>query len=412
MSTNYYDILELGKDAGNAEIKKAYKKMAMKWHPDKNPDNVEAAEKKFKEISEAYSVLSDPQKKEIYDKYGEDGLKNGDIGENNFSSADDIFKMFFGRQGPFDDNVFFEKRNSMKKSESKIVTIPFSLKESYNGTKKKVTLKIKKICTGCNGLGGKNPRPCNGCNGSGVKILNRHVGPGMIQRIQTVCNVCSGTKNVIDAICVLCNGNKVQVEDKQFILVLEQGINDNDKKVYENNGDQYPGELAGDVIFVMKEDENKLFKRIGNNLVYSHSITLGDSLLGGLISFNDLNDEKIVFREDNIIKHDSYSIIKNKGMPIKNVVNDYGDLYVTYNIIYPTKNLSVSEKELIKKILPVTNINIANNEKMYSSKLYNNFSIEELEKKSRKNEYNNFHEARNGFQGMPPGMENMFRGFF
>lgn len=412
MSKNYYDILELGKDANNAEIKKAYKKMAMKWHPDKNPENVEVAEKKFKEISEAYSVLSDSQKKEIYDKYGEDGLKNGDISENNFTSPDEIFKMFFGRQGPFDDNVFFEKRSSVKKSDAKLVTIPFTLKECYNGTKKKVTLKIKKICNGCNGLGGKNPKQCNGCNGSGVKILNRHVGPGMIQRIQTVCNVCSGTKNVIDTICVLCNGNKVQVEDKQFLLVLRAGISDNEKTIFENNGDQYPGELAGDVIFVMKEDENKLFKRIGNNLVYNHSISLGDSLLGGLISFNDLNDEKIVFKEDNIIKHDSYSIIKNKGIPIKNVVNDYGDLYVTYNIIYPTKNLSVSEKELIKKILPVTNINIANNEKMYSSKLYNNFSIEELEKKSRKNEYNNFHEARNGFQGVPPGMENMFRGFF
>ena len=429
MSKNYYDILGLDKNANESEIKKAYKKMAVKWHPDKNPDNKDEAESKFKEISEAYHVLSDAEKKDIYDKYGEEGLKNnpGFNGEQ-FTSADDIFKMFFGRNNDFDDNIFFEQKRS-KKSDPKIVSIPFTLKDAYNGTKKKITLKIKKICTDCNGLGGINPKLCNGCNGIGIKVMNRQVGPGMIQRIQTVCNVCSGNKKIIEHICKKCNGNKVELEDKQFVLSLNIGIENEDKKIYENSGDHLPGETVGDVIFVMKEEKNNLFKRIGNDLIYNHSITLGDSIIGGTITFNNINDEKITFKEDNIIKYNSYSIIRNKGMPIANSANTFGDLYVKYDIIYPTKSLSQTDKEIIKKILPITMINENNNDKLYSSKLYTDFSIDDIEKKKSKKQNNfngmpqqGFHNFNNfnsfngipqqGFNGMPPGMEGMFRGFF
>ena len=430
MSKNYYDILGLDKNANEHEIKKAYKKMAVKWHPDKNPDNKDEAENKFKEISEAYHVLSDPEKKDIYDKYGEEGLKNnpGFNGEE-FTSADDIFKMFFGRNNGFDDNIFFEQKRT-KKSDPKIVSIPFTLKDAYNGTKKKITLKIKKICGDCNGVGGINPKLCNGCNGSGIKVMNRQVGPGMIQRIQTVCNVCSGNKKIIEHICKKCNGNKVELEDKQFILVLDIGMENEDKKIYDNSGDHLPGETVGDVIFVMKEEKHNLFKRIGNDLIYNHTITLGDSIIGGTITFNNINDEKITFKEDNIIKYNSYSIIKNKGMPIANSPNNFGDLYVKYDIIYPTKNLSQTDKESIKKILPITNIN-SSTDKLYISKLYTDFSIDDIEKKNSKKKHSQqgfqgmhqqgfhgmhqqgFHGIpQQEFHGMPPGMEGMFRGFF
>lgn len=418
MSKNYYDILEIDKNANESEIKKAYKKMAVKWHPDKNPDNKEESEQKFKEISEAYHVLSDPEKKDIYDKYGEEGLKNnGGFNGEQFSSADDIFKMFFGRNSPFDDNVFFEKKNT-KKSDPKIVSIPYTLKESYNGAKKKVTLKIKKVCKECNGLGGINPKNCEGCNGSGIKIINRQVGPGMIQRIQSVCNKCSGNKKIVENICKNCNGNKIQLEDKQFVLSLDIGVENEDKKIYENSGDHLPGETVGDVIFVMKEEKHNLFTRIGNDLIYNHVITLGDSIIGGTISFNNINDEKITFREDNIIKHNSYSIIKNKGMPYSKSPNTFGDLYIKYDILYPNKNLSQSDKEIIKKILPTTNINNST-DKLCISKLYNNFSIDDIEKKNYKKQHtqHNFNGMnQNSFHGiphgMPPGMDSMFRGFF
>ena len=150
MSSKYYDILGINKNASDEEIRKSYKKLAVKWHPDKNPDNKEESEKKFKEISEAYQVLSDPQKKEIYDNYGEDGLKNdGNMGGNQFNSPDDIFKMFFGGGGSqfgsnFEDNFFQNVSNRHnKKTDPKIVNIPVTLKEFYLGSKKKVSLKSK-----------------------------------------------------------------------------------------------------------------------------------------------------------------------------------------------------------------------------------------------------------------------------
>lgn len=427
MGKNYYDILELEKDANENEIKKAYKRMAIKWHPDKNPDNKMEAEQKFKEISEAYQVLSDPQKKEIYDQYGENGLKNhGNMegGGGHFNSAEDIFKMFFSGGSPFgDNNDFFEQRYQEKKSDTKIISIPLNLKECYFGCKKKITLKIKKICKKCNGFGGMNPKTCHDCNGNGIKVINRMIGPGMVQRMQSVCSTCSGNKKISQTICSDCNGNKIMNEDKQFILIIEAGIENNDQKIFENEGDQLPGEKAGDVVFQIKEENNNnLFTRIGNNLIYHHSITLGDSIIGTTISFHNVNDEKITFKEDNLIKANSYTILTNKGMPKKNIPNSFGDLYVVYDIFYPTKIFSTNEKEILKKILPITNINLTQDEKLFNGKLYNNFSLEELQNKYNKTKENysrdNFFEKtsmprmNNGMHGMPPGMERMFSGFF
>ena len=151
MSKNYYDILNISKDASEEEIKRSYKKLAVKWHPDKNPNNKEEAEKKFKEISEAYQILSDENKRKIYDMHGEEGVKqhegfnssNGGEGMHPFQSPDDIFKMFFGNRSPF--NNHFEQNMNMnirvKKSDPKIVNIPLTLKEFLNGSKKKITLK-------------------------------------------------------------------------------------------------------------------------------------------------------------------------------------------------------------------------------------------------------------------------------
>ena len=241
MSKNYYEILGISKNSDDNEIKRSYKKLAIKWHPDKNPDNKVEAEKKFKEISEAYQVLSDPQKKELYDTHGEDGLKNqSNMRQHHFNGTDDIFKMFFGN-------------NSIQKTQTKIVNIPFTLKESYNGSKKKITLKLKSICNNCNGIGGINIKICNNCNGLGISTVNRMIGPGMMQRIQTTCQVCSGTKRISEKICNECNGNKCKVDEKEFILILEQGIENDDTISFINLGDELPNEERGDLIFVFKE---------------------------------------------------------------------------------------------------------------------------------------------------------------
>lgn len=391
MSTNYYELLEINKNASVDEIKKSYRKLAIKWHPDKNPNNKDEAEIKFKAISEAYQVLSDPQKKEIYDTYGEEGLKNnGGMGGTSFNSPEDIFRMFFGDgHSPFSGHEG-QFTQSKQQTDSKIINIPVTLKELYNGSKKKITLKIKNICGKCSGYGGLNMKMCDGCNGKGIKIINRMIGPGMVQRIQTACTNCNGLKKIAEHKCNDCTGSGTIITDKQFLLIIEPGCENDDKKIFQGHGDELLNEERGDVIFILKEEKNNLYKRCGNDIIYNYNITLGDSIVGSEVSFDHLNGSKINYKEVNIIQQKSYSILHNKGMPIKNNNNKFGDLYVVYNIVYPNKVLSDTEKDSIRKILPTTkNSNNSLDEYINSGSLHNNFIFENIQKKNMKNDNNN-----------------------
>ena len=378
---------------------------ALKWHPDKNPDKKIEAEEKFKEISEAYQVLSDPEKKRVYDNYGEEGLKgNGGFENNfhgNFHSPEDIFRSFFGNNdnSPFSHHFEHPFNNHNLKTETKIINIPFTLKDCFNGFKKKVTIKVKCLCKNCNGVGGLNVKTCDLCNGRGIQVMNRMIGPGMIQSIQRPCDKCNGIKSIPQNICNICNGNKVMNEEKQFMLNIDPGIENDDKIVFENMGDQEPNKNIGDIIFLMKEEENKLFKRSGSNLIHYYSITLGDSITGINVLFNHINGCKISFKEENYIKEGSYSIIKNKGTPIKNNINSFGDLYIVYKIEYPNKVLTNEEKNSIRKILPISDVTLDPNH-IFETKLHNNFNIKILEKKNKHNnerENPNFRNLHNIF---------------
>jgi DnaJ-class molecular chaperone len=399
MGKNYYDILGISKDADETEIKKAYRKLAIKWHPDKNPENKEEAEEKFKEISDAYSILSDPNKRNTYDNFGEEGLNNNGMGEHFTTNPNDIFKMFFGQNTPFSENPFGNhhmNQQMRRKSEPKIINIPLTLKDFYNGTKKKITIKLKKICNECEGLGGLNPVTCNECNGNGIKIIERMLGPGFVQRTQIICNGCNGQKKKITSKCNNCSQSGSINIEKQFLLIIDPGSENEEKKIFSNMGDEMYGEEKGDVIFVLKEEENKIFTRINNDIIYYYNITLCDSIIGTIISFDHINEKKITYKESHMIKNNSYNILKNKGMPIKGE-NRFGDLYVVYNIKYPSKTLTINEKEIIKKILPSESNNINEKEIVNSSEiLYDNFEISNLkEKYNKKNNQEHFRRGVN-----------------
>ena len=401
MSKNYYDILEIQKNSDDNEIKKAYRKLALKWHPDKNPDNREEAELRFKEISEAYSVLSDSEKKSNYDRFGD---ANGGGGFENvfrgngfqhsrqhqqhqpFNSPDDIFKMFFGGGSPFgsqfDDmsgmNQFQqESMQRMRKCEPKIVVIPISLLDIYNGSHKKVTIPVKKICITCSGKGGINIKMCDGCKGTGISVITRMIGPGMIQKIQNTCKMCGGNKTVSSTPCKKCDTRGIIAEEKTFVLTVVKGAQNDDKIVYENEGNEMVNELKGDIIFVIKEDNKTNFVKKGNNLIYEYEIFLGNSICGVLVEFDHLNGEKIIYKEDNIIPHNSFRVIKNKGMPIKGKDGEFGDLYVVYVIKNYDVKLTKAQKEIFAEVLPCKKIdnkaadNVSANEKNFQ----HNFSL-------------------------------------
>jgi len=420
-SKNYYEILGVEKNADESEIKKGYRKMAVKWHPDKNPDNKDEAEAKFKEINEAYEVLSDPQKKSLYDKYGIDGLRDNGMGEGSpfhTSNPEDIFKMFFGDQSPFGSmGGGIHSRNNISKNEAKTVNIPITIKDCYNGSKKKITLKIKQLCEECNGYGGQNLLQCSDCNGIGIKIIDRMIGPGMIQRSQGVCNTCSGNKKVAKNPCRGCSSTGTKIVEKQFLLVIDSGTEDNDKKIFENMGDQSLNSIAGDVIFILKEEECKKFKRIGNHLIYNHGVMICNAIIGTSISFEDINGKNISYKINSVIKDNSYTVIKNKGMPIKNSDGKYGDLYVVYNIRYPTKTFTQTEKEQLKKILPYED-DLDISETFKNASLQDGFNINSIQKSKTAKKTKNDEDDEDGFfQNIPSsafsrGMPHIFKNFF
>jgi DnaJ family protein A protein 2 len=316
--------------------------------------------------------------------------------------------------GNFDDN-FFQNNKQTKKTDAKIVNIPITLKDIYCGSKKKITLKIKNLCNKCNGYGGLNIKNCSECNGNGVKIINKMLGPGMIQRIQIHCSTCNGNKKISETKCNTCNGDGKNIIEKNFLLTIEPGSNNNDEKIFKNEGDINLNEEQGDVVFILKEEKNNTYIRLGNDMIYYHNITLGDSIVGIDITINLINGEKLSYKENNMIQQNSYTIFKNKGFPIKNIDNSYGDLYIVYNVIYPNKLLSNNEKDVIKKILEVTVKSSELDTNIYNTSgiLKNNFSTDDLKQKYEKN--NNSHNIPHNIPHnihMPHHMHNIFNRFF
>jgi len=217
--TEYYKRLGVDPSASADDIRKAYRKLAVKYHPDKNPDP--KAQEKFKEISSAYEVLSDPQKKELYDQYGEEGLQGGGF---NPSSASSIFEQFFGGG----------RKPKPNKGEDIKFQLGVTLKDLYNGktTKLKVTRNI--LCQGCNGRGSNKDgavQTCTTCKGQGIRIITQQMGM-MIQQMQTVCNDCRGKGQTIKEKdrCQRCSGNKVVPEEKQIEVHIDKGMQTGQKK--------------------------------------------------------------------------------------------------------------------------------------------------------------------------------------
>lgn len=371
---NYYNILEVSKDAEPDEIKKSYKTLAFKWHPDKNPNNKEEAEKKFKEISEAYQVLSDPEKKKEYDFMNSEPLFKDRTSENNhghsfsfqqnFTNPNDIFNMFFNQQQqnpgvfPGFNHPFMNQRNPQnkpkRKANTKIDTLPFPLKDLYIGGKKKITTKILENCHGCHGKGG-NLLSCGACEGKGMIFHVKQLGPGFIQKIQQSCQQCGGKGQIVSSKCQQCLGNKMNLIDKVFIVDILPGTKDGDKILFENQGMDEEDCERGDMIFLIKEIKHDKFERKDNDLIYTVDILLGDSLIGYTIDFMHINGEEIKYYENGIIEPNTMRRIIGKGMPNKelNLKNQNGDLYVQYRIQYPVQQkLNDIQKEKIRSIFP------------------------------------------------------------
>lgn len=333
-STKFYTLLGVDKNAGESEIKKAYRKLAMKNHPDKGGDP-----EKFKEITAAYEVLSNPEKRQIYDEYGEDALKEGMGGGGGGGNPFDIFESFFGGGDPFGGGG--GRRSRVRRGEDVVHALKVSLEDMYNGTQKKLSLSKNVLCPGCNGTGSKSGAlaTCQGCNGQGVKVQIRQIGPGMIQQMQSQCSDCNGTGRGISEKdrCGQCKGNRVVQERKVLEVFVEKGMTHGQKITFKGEADQSPGVEPGDIVFVLQQKENKMFIRKGSNLIMEKEISLIEALTGFSLIIKHLDGRTLSLKSEpgEVVKPGDVKAVNDEGMPIHRSPFEKGRLFVRFKIQFP-----------------------------------------------------------------------------
>jgi len=347
--TAYYDELGVNPKATPEELKKAYRKMALKYHPDKNPEDPE----KFKHISQAYEVLSNEEKRAVYDQGGEQALKEGGGGGGGsgfgFSSPMDIFDMFFGGGGG-------GRGRRERRGKDVVHQMNVTLKELYNGGSRKLSLQKHIICPKCSGVGGKKPpETCPACKGSGSQVRIQQLGPGMVSQMRTACGECRGQGERINSKdrCRQCEGKKVVQERKILEVNVDKGMSDGQKIMFSGEGDQEPNIEPGDIIIVLDEQEHPVFRRQDNDLLMKMNITLVEALCGFQKVITTLDDRKIVIscNPGEVIKHEDIKCVLGEGMPTYKDPFVKGRLIIVFEVEFP-ENLSLDNIKVLEKILP------------------------------------------------------------
>ncbi|NP_001171852.1 dnaJ homolog subfamily A member 2-like isoform X1 [Saccoglossus kowalevskii] len=354
-----YKVLRVSKNASDGEIKKAYRKLAKEFHPDKNPDHGD----KFKEISFAYEVLSNPEKRSTYDSYGIEGIR----GEAGPGSADDIFSHLFG--GGMGGGLFGGfpgfggggggGRRRKQRGEDTVHPLRVTLEDLYNGKMSKLQLSKNVICRVCNGEGGKTGalQTCRICHGRGVKVTIRQLAPGMVQQMQSMCTDCNGEGETINEKdrCKTCHGRKVIKESKILQVHVDKGMKDGQKITFRWEGDQQPGLEPGDVIIVLQQREHDVFQRDGLDLYMSYSIGLAEALCGFQISVTHLDGRRLLVKSapGGVINPGSMRAIVGEGFPVYKSPFEKGNLYIKFEIKWPENNFADENKlKMIEKFLP------------------------------------------------------------
>ena len=340
MEFEYYEILQVSKTATKSEIKKAYRKKAMKYHPDKNPGDKEA-EEMFKKINEAYQVLSDDRKRSIYDKYGKAGL-DGQMGGRSsgfggFEGFGDIFEEMFG----------FGGRN--KKPQRKtpynldiLIEVNLEFKEAVFGVKKEEEYEYYTICKACKATGAKKSHSCPTCGGAGQVFMSQG-----FMRIAQTCPNCKGTGIIIDEECDECKGAGYKINKDKVELDIPAGVDDGMRMRVPNKGNEDFDGRRGDLYIHITVKEDKVFKRNGDDIYVEVPIFFTSAILGDKIKIPTLTSEKELDISSHTKDNTKYRF---KGEGIANVhTGRKGNLIAVLKIIYPEK-LTDEQKELLEKL--------------------------------------------------------------
>lgn len=348
---DYYEVLGVEKSASDDEIKKAYRKLAIKYHPDRNPGNKEA-EEKFREATEAYEVLSDEKKRPLYDQYGFAGVDEQAGGgyshafhdfSDIFGSMDgfgDIFENFFGGGGG-------RSSQSSGNGASLRYTLSLTFREAIFGTKKEIHFRHDEVCSACHGTGaaaGGTKKTCSTCGGRGQ--VRRSAG---FFSVSQPCDVCKGAGYIIDKPCMTCFGKGVQERSKAVTLNIPAGVDSGKKIVIPGQGNAGKnGGKAGDLIVVISVERDSFFERDGQDLYCALPISFSQATLGCNISIQVLDDKMLAVKIPSGTQYGKMLRIKGEGVPYASDPNRKGDLYIKV-IINTPQRLSARQKALLEE---------------------------------------------------------------
>lgn len=353
---DYYEVLGVSKSADATEIKKAYRKLALKYHPDKNPGDKEV-EEKFKEAAEAYDVLSNEEKRRRYDQFGHAGV--GGAGQGGFGggmSMDDIFSQFgdiFGSFGGFSGFGGFGGGRSARRVNRETnlrVKVKMNLQEIATGIEKKIKVKKYVACQHCNGTGakdGKSYSTCSTCKGSGQVTRVQNTILGAMQTTST-CPTCEGEGKIINEKCTFCNGEGVLMSEEVISINIPAGVGEGMQLSLNGKGNAARrGGVNGDLIVLIEEEEHPELVRDGNDLLYNVFIGYPEAVLGETVEIPTI-EGKVKVKIEAGTQPGKILRFRGKGLPD---VNGYGkgDLLAKVNVWIP-KNLSKDEKKLVEKM--------------------------------------------------------------
>lgn len=357
---DYYDVLGVPKTASEEEIKKAYRKKALQYHPDKNPGD-KAAEEKFKEAAEAYEVLSDPEKRKRYDQFGHEGVNGASGGgfsgggftmEDIFSQFGDIFGGHFGSNFGFGDFGGSSSRGSQRvnRGTNLRVRVKLTLAEIAKGTEKKIKVRKHVACTQCHGTGaegGNAYATCNTCHGTGTVTRVTSTILGRMQR-QSVCPDCEGEGKIITKKCPNCNGEGIVQQEEIITIQIPAGVAEGMQLTLSGKGNAARrGGVNGDLIVLIEEEPHPELIRDGNNLIYNLLLSFPTAALGGTVEIPTI-DGRAKVKIDPGTQPGKVLRLRGKGLPS---VNQYGNGDLLVNIsVYVPESLTLEERKLIERL--------------------------------------------------------------
>lgn len=321
---DYYKLLGVSRDATTKEIKKAFRSLSLKYHPDRNPGDKKAHELYLK-INRAHEVLTDPELREIYDIYGEEGLNQEE------------------------DNIFEEKERGPNAK----IDVAVDLSDLYNGATRILEFEKNIICPKCRGTGGKLGRTkrCPVCRGKGTTYQTIEM-LGMEMQMEQECEKCGGKGVVFSEVCPHCKGRKIVREKKKITLEIEKGMENGQKIVFKGESEQSPGILPGDLIITLKQENHNFFKKRKRNDLYADiDLSLKEALFGYNKKITHLDGREFYIESNKITQPDEVRIVTGEGMPVHKFPSQKGDLYIKFKVNLP-KSLSKKEKELVQEIFP------------------------------------------------------------